>query len=430
MTSERRRSTLRRLAFITAGVLASAALVPGPDIEADATANPGAPRCVPAARSATPGAPAAPRPAGPTPSACPAGGAPASPKEATRVPAFGAFLHYGPLGVARMQGLSDWLDGSEVRVGRTYLPGDLWGNIEGAPGFLDSWAEWRRAKDDRLLVLNVPMMERNEAHLSDPEVRGLLRRAAAGEFDQHFRALAQHLVDLGATDTILVLGWEMNGITYSHRCGPEPEDWKRYWRRIVTVMRSVPGQQFRFDFAPNRGADAVPWPLCYPGDDVVDIIGMDSYDQPQGITFDRQVSERYGLQFQVDFAKAHGKPTSYPEWGLYRNGDNVSYMLRMLAWMDEHPPLYNSITDYCPHGVWLCTANPRASALYRAALAGRRAPGTDPAQVPVSPVPASPPAPQPTPNPNPTPNPTAHPTPPATPAQSPHCPCTPSGLPR
>ncbi|MEU5539629.1 glycosyl hydrolase [Streptomyces sp. NPDC020362] len=427
MTSERRRSTLRRLAFITAGVLASAAVVPGPAVEAGATGNPGARPCRPAVQSAAPAASAAARPAGPSPSACTEDGAPAPWGEATQTPAIGAFLHYGPLGVARIQGLSDWLDGSEVRVGRTYLPGDLWSNIEGAPGFLDSWVQWRRAKADRLLVLNVPMMERNEAHLSDPEVRGLLRRAAAGEFDEHFRALARHLVDLGATDTILVLGWEMNGITYTHRCGPDPEDWKTYWRRIVTVMRSVPGQKFRFDFAPNRGADAVPWPVCYPGDDVVDIIGMDSYDQPRGITFDQQVSERYGLQYQVDFARDHDKPTSYPEWGLYRNGDNVSYMLRMLAWMDQHPPLYTSITDYCPHGVWQCTANPRASALYHAALAGRRTPDPEPVPtVPSPPVPASPLTPQPTPNPTPTPDPT----PPATPTLSSHCPCTPTGLPR
>ena len=39
----------------------------------------------------------------------------------------------------------------------------------------------------------------------------------------------------------------------------------------------------------RRGPDAVPWTQCYPGDDTVDIIGMDSYDQPSGLTFDEQV---------------------------------------------------------------------------------------------------------------------------------------------
>ena len=78
----------------------------------------------------------------------------------------------------------------------------------------------------------------------------------------------------GAGDAVIVLGWEMNGITYTGRCAPNPPMWKIYWRRIVATMRSVDGARFRFDFAPSRGRDAIPWTECYPGDDVVDIIGM------------------------------------------------------------------------------------------------------------------------------------------------------------
>ncbi|TDT40931.1 glycosyl hydrolase family 26 [Streptomyces sp. BK208] len=292
-------------------------------------------------------------------------------------PAFGAYLDYGPRGVARMAALSHWLGGAELRVGHTYLPGDRWSNIEGAPGFLDVWADWRTRQADRMLVLNVPMMERNEEHVGDREVRQLLRQGAAGRFDRHFRALAERLVALKVPDTVLVLGWEMNGTTYTHRCGPDPEAWKAYWNRIVTTMRAVPGQKFRFDFAPSRGRDAVPWTQCYPGDATVDIIGMDSYDQPRGMSFDEQVGEPYGLQAHVDFAKAHGKPVSYPEWGLFRNGDNAAYMRRMLAWMDEHKPVYNTVTDYCPHGVWQCDDNPRSTAVYRSVLFGRTD-GTEP----------------------------------------------------
>ncbi|MGV9281043.1 glycoside hydrolase family 26 protein [Streptomyces sp. NPDC003730] len=297
-----------------------------------------------------------------------ASGEPAAPEP---TPAFGAYLDYGPRGVARMAALSHWLGGAELRVGHTYLPGDRWSNIEGAPGFLDVWADWRTRQADRMLVLNVPMMERNEEHVGDREVRQLLRQGAAGRFDGHFRALAERLVALKVPDTVLVLGWEMNGTTYTHRCGPAPEAWKAYWNRIVTTMRAVPGQKFRFDFAPSRGRDAVPWTQCYPGDATVDIVGMDSYDQPRGMTFDEQVGEPYGLQAHVDFAKAHGKPVSYPEWGLFRNGDNAAYMRRMLAWMDEHKPVYNTVTDYCPHGVWQCDDNPRSTAVYRSVLFGR-----------------------------------------------------------
>ena len=280
--------------------------------------------------------------------------------------AFGAFVGSGADGVHRLAKLADWLgDSGELRVGHTYLPGDVWENIEGKPDFLRPWAQWRRARADRVFVLNVPMTAHNEAHLPDRQVSHLLRAGAQGRFDAHYRTLARHLVELGVPDTTLVLGWEMNGTTYAGRCAPNPRAWKRYFRRIVTTMRSVPGADFRFDFAPSRGRDAIPWTECYPGDDYVDIIGMDSYDQPTGVSFTEQIKEPYGLQAQVDFAKAHGKPISYPEWGLFREGDNPDYIRQMLHWIDEHDPVYQTITDYCPHGVWSCGANPKSSEIFR-----------------------------------------------------------------
>ncbi|MEU6822695.1 glycosyl hydrolase [Streptomyces atriruber] len=351
-TPERRRSR-GRLAFVAAGTVASLALaaVPGHTVGVVRDGEP------------------------------PGGG--------SETPAFGAYLDYGPRGVERMSELSEWLGGAELRVGHTYLPGDRWSNIEGAPNFLEKWAEWRKAKDDRLFVLNVPMLERNEDGVGDTEVSALLKQGAAGTFDEHFRTLAQRLVDLGVPDTVVVLGWEMNGTTYTHRCGPDPESWKKYWNRIVTTMRSVPGQKFQFDFTPSRGRDAVPWTQCYPGDDTVDIIGMDSYDQPRGMSFDEQVKEPYGLQQHVDFATEHKKPISYPEWGLFRNGDNEEYMRRMLEWMNEKKPLYNTVTDYCPHGVWQCKDNPESAEVYRKLLSGRNENPTAPTE-PVNPPNCSP----------------------------------------
>ncbi|GAA2423984.1 glycoside hydrolase family 26 protein [Streptomyces macrosporus] len=300
-------------------------------------------------------------------------GAKPLPKVSPRI-ALGAFLGAGSDGVRRTAELSRWLGGARVRVGHTYMPGDTWERIEGNRDFLRPWAEWRRAEPDRMLVLNVPMQARNEAGLPDHEVRHLIRRGVDGHFDRHFRTLAEHLVALGVPDTVIVLGWEMNGVTYTHRCAPDPQGWKEYWRRIVATMRSVSGQKFRFDFAPSRGRDAIGWTECYPGDDVVDIIGMDSYDQPPGEDFDDQVKQPFGLQHQVDFARERGKPISYPEWGLFRRGDNAEYVRRMLEWIDRQKPLYHTISDYCPHGVWRCSQNPKSSAVFREMLTpdGRR----------------------------------------------------------
>ncbi|GGM92266.1 glycoside hydrolase family 26 protein [Streptomyces fuscichromogenes] len=435
---QRKRPRFRwyRPTVVTAAVVvASATLATGPGFAAGP--KPTATASTPAPTPSVP-APTTSVPASAAPLPVPAAHGPASGAQAVAAPpAFGAFLDSGPLGVARMAQLSSWLGGTELKVAHTYLPGNRWADIEGAPGFLDVWAHWRREKADRTLVLNVPMQERNEDGVGDYAVRSLLRQGAAGEFDHHFRALAERLVDLKVPDTVIVLGWEMNGITYTHRCGPDPEAWKAYWNRIVTTMRAVPGQKFRFDFTPSRGQDAVPWTQCYPGDATVDIIGMDSYDQPTGLSFDQQVREPYGLQQHVDFAKAHGKPISYPEWGLFRNGDNAEYMRRMLAWMDEHKPLYNTLTDYCPHGVWQCSANPLAARVYRAALSGRPdalTPAPTPTPVPTpTPSPASTPAPSPavsapakSPSPAPAPKPAG--TPGATSAVTPPADCAPMDL--
>lgn len=275
----------------------------------------------------------------------------------------GAFLGTGQSGVDAIAEFESWL-GVPVTVGRGYVPGRSWANLEGPDSILDPWSAWRRARPDRMLVLNVPMVVPNEPALSDADVATLLREGADGAYDRHFRTLARRLVDRGAADTVIVLGWEMNGTTYSSRCGPNPLAWKQYWERIVTSMREVPGQHFRFDFAPVRGSQATSWPDCYPGDAVVDIIGMDTYDMHPGQTFTDYVHQPYGLQAQADFAAAHGKPMSYPEWGLFEHGDNGAYVDAMHTWLSTHNVAYQTITDYCPHGVWRCPDNPSSREVY------------------------------------------------------------------
>ncbi|MEE4541241.1 glycosyl hydrolase [Streptomyces sp. V4-01] len=337
----------------------------------------------------------------------------------------GAFTDSGEQGVRSLAALQTWLGGTDIRVGHTYLPGDTWDAIEGDTGLLQPWADWQRAEPGRMLVLNVPMQQHNEDHLSDYQVRGLIQRGASGAYDAHFTRLAQHLVSLGVPDTVIVLGWEMNGATYSHRCGPDPAGWKAYWNRVVAAMRAVPGQHFRFDFAPNRGRDAIAWTECYPGDASVDVVGMDSYDQPPGESFFDQVTEPYGLQAQVAFAARHHKAISYPEWGLFRNGDNPDYMSLMLTWIAQHRPLYQTITDYCPHGVWQCTDNPKATAVYRALLYGRKVAPVVPAPTPTAtptvtakPTPTAPPTPTLPATPGATPTPALPPAPAVTPPQT------------
>ncbi|MFI7462188.1 glycoside hydrolase family 26 protein [Nonomuraea sp. NPDC049646] len=313
---------------------------------------------------------------------------------------FGVFLASDWRGPHLLGAFESWL-GAEVRVGRTYVPGEAWNALGGPDFVLQPWMRWRAAKPGRMLVLNVPMVMPNEGGLPDEAVAVLLNAGADGAFDPYFDRLARTLVAGRAPDTVIVPGWEMNGLTYSSRCSADPEAWQAYWRRIVTVMRAVPGQRFRFDFSPNRGPDAIGWTECYPGDDVVDIIGMDSYDQGPGNRFADYVDQPYGLEAQADFAAAHRKPISFPEWGLFRYGDRPEFVRDMLDWIARHDVAYHSIVDYCPHGVWQCPANPRSSRVFRQLMHDpgfRRGPSAPPTSPPAtSPAPTSPPAPSPEP---------------------------------
>ncbi|WP_461057823.1 hypothetical protein [Streptomyces pseudoechinosporeus] len=80
----------------------------------------------------SPGAVPAPGP-GATPVPAVTGAAPVTPAPLAPpapFPAFGAYLDYSWRGVVRTDWFSRWLGGAELRVGRTYLPGDLWSNVD------------------------------------------------------------------------------------------------------------------------------------------------------------------------------------------------------------------------------------------------------------------------------------------------------------
>ena len=97
---------------------------------------------------------------------------------------------------------------------------------------------------------------------------------------------------------------------------------------------------------------------AYPGDAYVDIIGLDVYDKGIPVAWnsatkswvdpDRRVElgRCTNLRFQRDFAIAHGKQVSYPEWGLSGvnatddlgvGGDNPTFIQGMYDWMNGLP---------------------------------------------------------------------------------------------
>jgi hypothetical protein len=183
--------------------------------------------------------------------------------------------------------------------------------------------------------------------------------AATGADNPKFRDLGELLVRDGLSHTIIDLGREMNGTWYEwseHRAPPsEPDAFIRAWRQIVTAMRSVPGQHFKFAWTIFMDSAAVV--ECWPGSAYVDYIGTDIFDWyggPKG-TYPHTASgaldhankwqqiltsEPGGLNWMAAFSKATGKPVIIPEWGLdfhtFGGQDDPQFITNMLAWMKAH----------------------------------------------------------------------------------------------
>jgi Glycosyl hydrolase family 26 len=183
--------------------------------------------------------------------------------------------------------------------------------------------------------------------------------AAAGDYNSKFYDLGKLLVKDELGNTIIDLGREMNGTWYEwsvHRApSSEPDAYIRAWRQIVTTMRSVPGQHFKFVWTlyPTGTSAAASW----PGSAYVDYIGTDIFDWYGGPdrTYPHTASgaldheekwqqilttEPGGLNWMAAFSHATGKPIIIPEWGLdfhtFGGKDDPMFITNMMAWMKAH----------------------------------------------------------------------------------------------
>ncbi len=183
--------------------------------------------------------------------------------------------------------------------------------------------------------------------------------AAAGDYNSGFYDLGKLLVKDGLSNTIIDLGREMNGAWYewSEDRAPssEPDAYILAWRQIVTTMRSVPGQHFKFLWTVYMTNTSVA--ECWPGSAYVDYIGTDIFDWYGGVNYTyphtasgaldhaekwQQIltTEPGGLNWMAAFSRATGKPIIIPEWGLdfhtFGGQDDPLFITNMMAWMKAH----------------------------------------------------------------------------------------------
>lgn len=248
----------------------------------------------------------------------------------------------------------------------------------------NSWTAWRGAVDNQTSSTNyswVGVPTRYRANFSVamlPSDTGsgatTMAAGATGAYNSHWTYLAEKLVASGQGDAIIRMGWEMNlangspaGLNHwkwSVSNSTQATHYINYWRQIVDTMRAVPGARFLFDFCPGNGWGVYPAVNSYPGDDYVDIIGLDvynvSFSNPKPgpmATWDVLVgnSGNYSMLYWRDFAVSRGKFTSFPEWGTglrpndnWGNGDDPYFIKKMHQWITDpaNNVLYHTYWDY------------------------------------------------------------------------------------
>ena len=231
-------------------------------------------------------------------------------------------------------------------VATDYLPGNAgWAGMDGAGGSLN-WllTSWRGS--GYTLSLGVPIIPTD----SSGAAVGTLAQGASGAFNSFYVTLAQTLVAGGQANDYLRLGWEFDGswTAWAATTPGSETSFAAYFQQIVTAMRSVSGEHFRFVWNPDAVAftqAGYSVAAAYPGDAYVDVIGLDSYDQswatPQSPTNAWTQTTLPALTAAQQFASAHTKPLAFTEWGLairsdgHGLGDDPSFINLMSGWMEN-----------------------------------------------------------------------------------------------
>ncbi len=278
--------------------------------------------------------------------------------------------------------------GTSVALAEDFLPGNAgWSGMTSASSLSWLLGPWKAGGDQ--LVLGVPIIPTD----SSGNAVGTLAGGAAGQYDSSYTTLAQSLVAGGEGNAILRPGWEFNGnwFKWSVATAADAANYAGYFRHIVSAMRAVPGQSFKFVWNPTGGSNGYDLSLAYPGNASVDYIGTDVYDQtwsaPQTpeVSWTGLTTGPNGMNWSASFAAAQGKPLAVPEWGLsirsdgHGLGDDPFFVTQMAAWLAGHDVGFSVYFDVDvsdgSHDI-LDGRFPNALAAFRTAFAAGTAPTT------------------------------------------------------
>ncbi|MCE0536759.1 hypothetical protein LWF15_14725 [Kineosporia rhizophila] len=277
-----------------------------------------------------------------------------------------------------------------------YMPGSLASNAEAFGDWrgraLDVVVDWpARANWDDLV--NPDWLYRSWKDTSYTKVFGFppfpedgstLQQCATGAYNDKWEQIAKGIKNAGISDsTVIRLGWEFNGDWYAWQAS-DTDAFKECWRQVVGAAESV-APALTWDWTVNRGVSAgLSDPTkAYPGDEYVDIVGLDSYDMWPGAVDEKSwnvhLNGKQGLNYWANWAKNRGKKISVPEWGVYpgtanagnNGGDNPYYIAKMKNWFESlgsqlaYEAYFNEDAGYYAGSIYGSGQNPNAAAKYK-----------------------------------------------------------------
>jgi hypothetical protein len=256
----------------------------------------------------------------------------------------GAFVNWGPDGRERtLEIWEQWLGQAPSSVvGVDFYAESTWQDF-----FRLSWVPgiWKKLNPARNVVWSVPLT-----------VKGTpLAEVADGRHDAEFEAAASAIAE-AQPHAIIRLGWEMNLVSMAWFAKGQEADYIRAFRRVVQIFRRH-SSGFKYDWCPGWGPQDNPADLAYPGDDVVDYIGLDVYDfKYEGSAAERwdsyYLKAPFGLEWHREFAARHGKAMSYPEWGVGNFGDNPFFIQQMHDWFVKNEGRIAYAAYFDVNGLW------------------------------------------------------------------------------
>ncbi|WP_143278933.1 hypothetical protein [Bradyrhizobium sp. C9] len=278
----------------------------------------------------------------------------------------GAFVNWGETGREHvLQAWETWLNRPRSSVlGVDFYGQSSWDDfhkLDWVPGL------WKKLNPARNLAWSVP--------LSMPGTP--LADVAGGLHDAEFEAAAR-AIDAAHPKAIIRLGWEMNISNSGWFAKGHEDDYIQAFRRVVGIFRRH-SRSFKFDWCPGWGAQDMPADAAYPGDDVVDFIGLDVYDfKSEGSAAERWTNSclkaPFGLEWQRTFAAKHGKLMSYPEWGVGQSGDNAFFVQQMHDWFAANQAAIAYAAYFDVDGLWPTQIDngrfPESASLFRKLFAG------------------------------------------------------------